>query len=232
MLEKEMLRIARFAIALGVLLPAAALAQVIPAAAASTTIDARATDAIETSRDELRQGPPPPPSPGAPRPTPPPPDPQVSPSPRAPQPPPGVNAPPPPPRKLRGRDVNVQVEITLADQLGTAAPDKRVVSMLIADAALGRIRSTVGGGIVVANIEPGAVLNIDARPEILDGDRIALELTIEYRPATTDSGKRLAQLHEMLTAILQNGKPLLISQAADPVSDRKMTVEVRASIVK
>jgi hypothetical protein len=128
--------------------------------------------------------------------------------------------------------VNVQVEITLADQLGTAAPDKRVVSMLIADAALGRIRSTVGGGIVVANIEPGAVLNIDARPEILDGDRIALELTIEYRPATTDSGKRLAQLHEMLTAILQNGKPLLISQAADPVSDRKMTVEVRASIVK
>ena len=227
-----MLRIARFAIVLVAVAPAAS-AQVIPAAAASTAIDARTTDAIETSRDDLRQGPPPP-SPGAPRPTPPP-DTQVSPSPRAPQPQPGASAPPPPPpppRKLRGRDVNVQVEITLADQLGTAAPDKRVVSMLIADAALGRIRSTVGGGIVVPNIEPGAVLNIDAQPDILDGDRIAINLTIEYRPAMADSGKKLAQLHEMLTVILQNGKPQLISQAADPLSDRKMTVEVRASIVK
>jgi hypothetical protein len=227
-----MLRIVHIAIALVALTPAAAPAQVIPASSTSPAVDARGAFAMEGSRDEVRQAPPP--APGTPRPTPPPGDPQVGPPTRPPQPQPTPGTPPPPspPRKLRGRDVNVQVEITLGDQLANAAPDKRVVSMLIADAALGRIRSTGGGGIVVPNVEPGAVLNIDAQPEILDGDRIAINLTIEYRPAMADGGKKLAQLHEMLTVILQNGKPQLISQAADPLSDRKMTVEVRASIVK
>ena len=46
------------------------------------------------------------------------------------------------PRKGRGRDVNVQVEITIGDQTGAAAPEKRVVSMTVADARFGRIRST------------------------------------------------------------------------------------------
>jgi hypothetical protein len=32
--------------------------------------------------------------------------------------------------------------------------------------------------------------------------------------------------------ILQNGKPLIISQSADPVSDRKVVVEVKATILK
>ena len=81
-------------------------------------------------------------------------------------------APPAPPRKVRGRDVNVQIEITISDQLGNAAPDKRVVSMLMADASFGRIRSMADSGI--------ATLNIDARPEILENDRLVVELTIEY----------------------------------------------------
>jgi hypothetical protein len=36
----------------------------------------------------------------------------------------------------------------------------------------------------------------------------------------------------MLTVIVQNGKPLLVSQAADPSADRKMTVEVKATVLK
>jgi hypothetical protein len=32
--------------------------------------------------------------------------------------------------------------------------------------------------------------------------------------------------------ILQEGKPLLISQGADPSGDRKITVELRATLVK
>jgi hypothetical protein len=32
--------------------------------------------------------------------------------------------------------------------------------------------------------------------------------------------------------VLTSGKPLVLSQAADPLSDRKITVEVRADILK
>jgi hypothetical protein len=56
---------------------------------------------------------------------------------------------------VRGRDVNVQIELTISDQIATAAPEKRVVLMIVADGSFGRIRSTERNGV--------AVLNVDAR---------------------------------------------------------------------
>ncbi len=132
--------------------------------------------------------------------------------------------------KMRGRDLNLQVEITISDQLGTQTPDKKVVSMLVADATFGRIRASAGPGVGMV----GAGLNVDARPTVLEGDRILLELTVEYTPFR-ESGQvtqRPTVLNESLSVILQSGKPVVVSQAADPVADRKIAVEVRASIVK
>jgi hypothetical protein len=137
------------------------------------------------------------------------------------------------PKKPRGRDLNLQIEITISDQLGTQTPEKKVVSMLVADATFGLIRASAdaqrtGVGMV------GTGLNVDARPTVLEGDRILLELTVEYTPFR-ESGQvtqRPTVLTEKLTVILQSGKPLIVSQAADPVADRKMSVEVRASILK
>ena len=165
-----------------------------------------------------------------------PPPPQTKPGAKPPATPPPDLAIPPPgaPRKPRGRDLNLQVELTISDQVGTQAPEKKVVSMLIADGTFGRIRATadaVGTGV------PGMVgtrLNVDARPMVLEGDRVLLELTIEYSPLREGSQvtQRPTVLNESLTVILPSGKPLLVSQAADPVTDRKMSVEVRASIMK
>jgi hypothetical protein len=138
------------------------------------------------------------------------------------------------PKKVRGRDLNLQIEVTISDQLGTQTPEKKVVSMLVADATFGLIRASAdaqqqsGVGMV------GTGLNVDARPTVLEGDRILLELTVEYTPFR-ESGKvtqRPTVLTEKLTVILQSGKPMIVSQAADPIADRKMSVEVRASIVK
>jgi hypothetical protein len=137
-----------------------------------------------------------------------------------------------PPRRLRGKDVNVQIEITISDQTGAAAPDKKVVSLLAADQTMGRVRasadaSRAGVGMV------GTRLNVDARPTVLEGDRILLELTLEYAPLRESPvTQQPTILNESITMILVNGKPLMISQAADPISDRKMTVEVKAVVVR
>ena len=135
--------------------------------------------------------------------------------------------------KMRGRDLNLQVEITISDQLGTQTPEKKVVSMLVADGTFGRIRASAdaqrsGLGMV------GTGLNVDVRPSVLEGDRILLELTVEYTPFREGGQvtQRPTVLNESLSVILQSGKPVTVSQAADPVTDRKMSVEVRASIVK
>jgi hypothetical protein len=133
----------------------------------------------------------------------------------------------PPPRR-RGRDLNLQIELTITDQTGSAAGGKKVVSMLVADGTFGRIRTTQAGG-------SSPTINVDALPRILDGGGILTELTIEYRPPTRDDDKtveRPAVLNESLSVILQDGKPLMISQASDPANDRRMTIEVRASILK
>ena len=169
-------------------------------------------------------------------------------SPAASQPPPtqrpGATRPaptPPPPgtavvettRRTRGRDLNLQLEITISDQSGTLTPEKKVVSMLVADNTMGRIRASADAQRAAMGMV-GTGLNVDARPALLDGDRILLELTVEYTPFR--EGGQIAQrptiLHESLSVILQNGKPMVVSQAADPLTDRRMTVEVRAAIAK
>jgi hypothetical protein len=134
---------------------------------------------------------------------------------------------------LRGRDLNLQVEITITDQSGTEAPEKKVVSMLVADGTMGRVRASAdaqrpGLGYV------GTGLNVDAHPIVQENDRILLHLTVEYTPFREGGqvSQRPTILNESLSVILQNGKPITVSQAADPVTDRKMTVEVRATIVK
>jgi hypothetical protein len=131
------------------------------------------------------------------------------------------------PRARRGRDVNLQIELTITDQAGSAAPDKKTISMMMADGTSGRIRSAATNVL--------ALINVDARPQILASDGILLELTIEYGPPTREGAsqrERPSVLNQSLSVILQNGKPQTISQASDPAIDRKMSVEVRAAILK
>jgi hypothetical protein len=153
---------------------------------------------------------------------------------------PGVQTPDPMPvpvkppaaaARIRGKDVNVQVEIAISDQMGTATPQKKVVSLLAADQTMGRVRANARAQATVGFVGTG--LNVDARPILLENDRILLELTLEYMPLTDAKlTHEPTNLNESITVILQNGKPLTISQAADPISDRKMTVEVKATVVK
>jgi hypothetical protein len=135
-------------------------------------------------------------------------------------------------RKIRGKDVNVHIEITISDQAGAGAADKKVVSLLAADQTMGRVRANAHAQ--QANVGfVGTELNVDARPLVMDNDRILLELTLEYSPLRPSPvTQQPTNLNESISVILINGKPLTISQAADPVSDRRMTVEVKATVLK
>ena len=79
-----------------------------------------------------------------------------------------------------------------------------------------------------------APLNLDATPTILPNGKIRLVCTIQYQ-----SNQRPAQERQINTDIKQNlvlnlesGKALVISEAADPISDRHVTVEVTATILR
>lgn len=131
---------------------------------------------------------------------------------------------------------NVQVELTITDQTGTEKPEKKSVSMVVSSGNWGRIRSA-------GNVRPGAdssqavvELNVDARPFVSVDGPIQMELTLVYRPlgaAINDLARgRPLPINQSLTVILQSGKPLMVSQAADPLNDRKIGVEVKATVLK
>jgi hypothetical protein len=108
--------------------------------------------------------------------------------------------------------------------MASASPQKKTVSMVVVDGRMGRIRST--------REHSTAVLNVDATPTIADG-RIRLQLSLEYSPAVSgEAATRLAHINEMVTLMLQSGKPMLVSQTSDPSADRKVSVEVTATILK
>lgn len=153
---------------------------------------------------------------------------------------PGRTAPPPPPAAPTpdGRTPkvgpNVRVEVTLSDLGGNGAPPaSKAVTITTNDSSWGKLRATV-----TSRAYGSAPLNIDALPIVLSDGRVRLSLTIEYNqgrnPDVEGNPDRImsVSINQSTTVVLDSGKPQLISQSADPIGDRKVSVEVKATILK
>jgi hypothetical protein len=105
--------------------------------------------------------------------------------------------------------------------------------MLVADRSNGRIR-TAGQVRVGSGYQP-ITLNVDALPEILRDGRIRLQVTLEYRAQTSEGSQEDNQpsnLTEAFNVILDDGKSMLVTQSADPASDRRVKVDLKATLIK
>lgn len=142
-----------------------------------------------------------------------------------------------PPGSLRTRS-NVKIELTISDQTGSGPVEKKQVTLIATEETWGKIRTAAATK--AADVTAGPVtpvrLNVDARPFLTASGAIQLELTIDYNPLgvfTKESGQlRPTEINQSMTVVLQSGKPVVVSQAADPVTDRKVIVEVVATILK
>lgn len=146
----------------------------------------------------------------------------------------------PPVKALAVRSrANVRVDLTISDQTGSGPVEKKQVTLIAAEESWGKIRTnaatkaqdiTAGGPVTPIR------LNVDARPFLNSSGGIQLELTIDYNPLgpmNKDTAQlRPTEINQSMTIVLQSGKPMIVSQAADPVTDRKIIVEVVATILK
>jgi hypothetical protein len=137
-----------------------------------------------------------------------------------------------------GQAINIKLDITITDQAGPGEPVRKQVTMLMADGQNANVR-TSGRQRVVSSGDFPISINVDARPIILRDGSIRLSLGLEYQPRPSANqpeaavqAAQMSALNERLIVILQDGKPLVISQASDPGSDWKITVELRAAIQK
>ena len=146
----------------------------------------------------------------------------VSPAPApAPAPPPGsapfVRVEPDPPGQL----VNIQIDITLLSEGGTQEPARKTVTLTLADKQEGSVRSMDRG--------PGAPgsLNVDARPVVQANGRVLTRIGLEF-----SGGDDVPFVQVRAQPLLESGRALRISRAVSPKTDRSVTVEVTATVLK
>jgi hypothetical protein len=140
-----------------------------------------------------------------------------------------------------GLPVNVRLEITITDQRGDATPIVKTVTKTVADRSWIRIRT--GADVQTKLGFRPVVLNIDSFPSIIPtspysntpSNKMRVDLTIEYRPVAGEADTEKSTtptINESLRIILEDGKSMVISQSADPATDRKVKVEAKATILK
>jgi hypothetical protein len=134
--------------------------------------------------------------------------------------------------------VNVRIDLTLTDQSGSRPAVKKTMTLTLADGEHGKVRSRPQAIVAMSPGSPKTLqplpLNVDARP-ILMGNRIKLLLILEYSSTDQQPGADAAARADVNFSgqvVLDNGRPMVVAEAADPVSDRRVTVEVKATILK
>ncbi|MBI1875934.1 MAG: hypothetical protein HYZ58_04425 [Acidobacteria bacterium] len=158
---------------------------------------------------------------------------------------------PPPPARMQGQPINVRIELTITDQTGTAPAAKKTVLMTVADEERGSIRSTaqISRGGPVQTVP----LSVDATPTVLSDSRVRVRLSLDYDvagaamgtapflppgvAASEPEGKPRddrwgSQVRQSLGVVLASGVPLIVAQSADPQTDRRVSLEVKATILK
>jgi len=140
--------------------------------------------------------------------------------------------------------VNIKFEVVITDQTGSSPGAKKVVSMIVGDRQSTSIRSTASVPVKsqgMAGMPPSyrnVTINVDARPSIIlkEPNKILVSFGLEYNPKGRSEAEEMepgmAAITERLGLIFESGKPVIVSQAADPTSDRRITVEVTATILK
>lgn len=120
---------------------------------------------------------------------------------------------------------NIRLTLTITDTFD-GTPVKKTLSLIAAQNFGGQIRSVGNSG----------TMDVDAVVLAYQGGAIAARVTFQYMAPSREEGplrgQRPAGINESITVVLQDGKPMVVTESADPGSDRKVTVELTATVLK
>lgn len=140
------------------------------------------------------------------------------------------NAPPAQADQARPTDpINIRYEIRLVEDGGGRKPSTKVVTMIGTLNEVSIVRGSGGPG----ERNP---LFVDITPTILRDSKVRTKIGIEFRPEPPPPVNNIAAnpfiVRQTVHAWLDSGKPMNISQSVDPTTDRRITVDVTATIVR
>lgn len=132
-----------------------------------------------------------------------------------------------------GQPLNIKVDLSITEQSGASPAAKRTVSLIVADRHTSSVRSQ--GSPLQMQGARNATVNVDASPTIIKDGLIRLIVGLEYYPPSEEgrpAGDGPRSFNQRMTALVESGKTMVVSQTSDPSPDRKMTVELTATILK
>ena len=169
-----------------------------------------------------------PPAPAAPRP----------PATAAPARPPAAPAPtaapaPPAPVRTNAPSPNIRFDIAITDTGGVKPVTKALSLTIWSYNNSGSVRQIAQA----PNPTPGSptipiVLNVDVRNVFFEDNQIRATVAVEYQPYLPDAKSQPGMVVANATAVFADGRKTQILVTADPVSDRKTTIEVTATVLK
>ena len=140
---------------------------------------------------------------------------------------------------------NVRFDVVITDDIGGGKPLTKTVTLNViastnaADSGIGQIRSSArppGSPMVTSPDGKSTVpldlnLNVDInRPRLMPGNRIRVPVVVEYRPYSAEPKSATAIVRASVDMLMDNARKTVISQSSDPVTDRKIVIEVTPTI--
>jgi hypothetical protein len=120
--------------------------------------------------------------------------------------------------------INIRYEVVVFDK-GGDQPARKVVTILAALGEMSMVRADRNESF------PGNPLGVDVTPSSVRGGKVMTKVGISYVPLPNVKESAL-QISQNTTLWMDSGKPTVITEAADPISDRRIIVEVTATILR
>ena len=142
------------------------------------------------------------------------------------------------PRPTPAQVPNLRFDVAIADDGGGAPPTRKNVSVIVrannqiaAVRSIGQLNAShpLSVAAKVAGISIG--LSVDVRGTYENG-KIPSRVTVDYQPYWPEAKSLPSSVRAAVDLIFDEGRRMLISQAADPLSDRRTTIEVTVTVLK
>ena len=135
--------------------------------------------------------------------------------------------------------LNVKFDVTITDT-GSGKPVTKALSLTVLpgnNSASIRNSARIPGTVISddgqRSVPASVVLNVDVRAvTTVETNAVRANVSVEYQPYVPEAKSQPGVITASATSVFYDGRRTQILQAADPVSDRRTTVEVTATILK
>ena len=129
-------------------------------------------------------------------------------------------------RRNAGQPYNIRLDVAIIEE-GGSKPVTKTMTLTVAEGSQSFLRLTPTNNIP---------MNLDGYAAMEKDGKIRAMMTIDYRPprpsGLKDEDASTQSVRQSFTVLAENGRKLVVSETSDPFLDRRLRIELTATILK